>query len=62
MFETAREMERDWPNYQVWYVKRAVGPTTWHARRWDDPVDAPRTLDATSAAELVEQLVAEAQK
>jgi hypothetical protein len=35
---TAR-LESDWPDYQMWYVPKAVGGTTWCARRWDETGD-----------------------
>jgi hypothetical protein len=47
---TAR-LESDWPDYQVWYVPKAVGGTTWCARRWDETGDvihagSPEELEA----------------
>ncbi len=50
-------MGRDWPNWQIWFVPRAVGPTSWHACRWDDP--ERRVLTAYSPAKLAELLEAE---
>ena len=43
-------LERDWPDWQVWYVPRAVGGMTWCARRWDGTgqvlnADSPDELD-----------------
>jgi len=46
-------LERDWPDYQVWYVPKAVGGTTWCARRWDGSGD---TLNADSPEHLAEYL------
>ena len=54
------QLERDWPDYQVWYVPRAAGlpVVTWHARRWDETGEAihagsPEELaDAIELAEL----------
>jgi hypothetical protein len=45
---TAR-LERDWPDYQVWYVPKAIGGMTWCARRWDETGDV---INATSPDEL----------
>ena len=42
-------LERDWPNWQIWAVPRAVGGTIWCARRWDD---GKHVLNAASADEL----------
>jgi hypothetical protein len=47
---TAR-LESDWPDYQMWYVPKAVGGTTWCARRWDETGDvihagSPEELEA----------------
>jgi hypothetical protein len=44
------ELERDWPDWQFWYVPRAVGGTIWCARRWDDErqvinTDSPDALE-----------------
>jgi hypothetical protein len=50
-------LERDWPDWQVWYVPRAVGGMTWCARRWDDE---KHVLDAASPDELEQQLEEEA--
>jgi hypothetical protein len=48
-------LELDWPQWQIWVVPRVVGGTVWCARRWDGTGDV---LNAGSAAELTEQLVA----
>ena len=54
--ETVTRLEADWPDYQIWYVPRAVGGgPTWHARRWD--ANTMEVIHADSAAEL-EQLLA----
>jgi hypothetical protein len=45
---TAR-LERDWPDYQLWYVPKAVGGITWCARRLDETGDV---INATSPDEL----------
>ncbi len=50
------ELEREWPDWQFWYVPRAVGGTIWCARRWDG---TGRVLNAGSPAELAEYLAAE---
>ena len=46
-------LEADWPRWQIWTVRRAVGGTIWCARRWDDE---RRVLNADSPEELVELL------
>jgi hypothetical protein len=55
--ETVAALERDWPNWQVWVVRRVVGGPVWCARRWDGtgPV-----LNAHTADELTEYLEDEA--
>ena len=42
-------LEARWPRWQVWVVRRVVGPPTWCARTWDD---YSRVLNASSADEL----------
>ena len=51
--ETVAALERDWPDWQVWVVHRAVGGPLWCARRWDGKKGA---LNAQTADELVEYL------
>ncbi len=46
-------LESDWPRWQIWTVRRAVGGTTWCARRWDDE---RQVLNADCPEELVELL------
>jgi hypothetical protein len=43
------ELERDWPDWQIWYVPKAIGGMTWCARRWDDE---EHVLNAGSPDEL----------
>jgi hypothetical protein len=50
-------LEVDWPRWQIWTVRRAVGGTIWCARRWDDE---RQVLNADSPEELVELLEEEA--
>jgi len=50
-------LERDWPNWQIWVVHKAVGGTIWCARRW---ADESNVLNADSADELTELLEKEA--
>ncbi len=50
-------LERDWPDWQVWYVPKAIGGMTWCARRWDG---SGRVVNADSPNGLVELLEAEA--
>jgi hypothetical protein len=52
-------LEADWPRWQIWIVRRAVGGTIWCARRWDDE---RRVLNADSPEELVELLEEEARR
>jgi hypothetical protein len=51
------ELERDWPNWQIWVVHRVYDGPVWCARRWDDE---RRVLNASSPEELVEDLETEA--
>jgi len=50
---TVAKLEADWPDWQVWVVFRAIGGTTWCARRWDNE---RQVLNADSPDELVEFL------
>lgn len=54
--ETVDELERDWPNFQIWVVDRVVGGLLWCARRWDG---TGQTLNAESAPELAELIEAD---
>jgi hypothetical protein len=51
------QLERDWPNWQVWIVHNVIGGPTWCARRRDDH---NRVLNADSAEHLAEYLEDEA--
>jgi hypothetical protein len=51
--ETVAALEKDWPDWQVWVIHKAVGGIIWCARRWDDERNV---LNAASADELVEML------
>jgi hypothetical protein len=42
-------LEADWPAWHVWAVPKAVGGTTWCARRWDETGDV---INADSPDEL----------
>lgn len=57
--EIVTRLEADWPRWQVWIVRRAVGGTIWCARRWDDD---KQVLNADSPEELVELLEEEARR
>jgi hypothetical protein len=46
-------LSADWPNWEVWIVRKVIGGPTWCARRHDDH---KRVLNAGSAAELAEYL------
>jgi hypothetical protein len=50
-----QRLEHDWPDWQVWYVPRAVSQPRilWCARRWDG---IGETINADSADELAECL------
>jgi hypothetical protein len=55
------ELERDWPNYQIWTVPRTHGYTVWCARRWDwKPGDV--VLNEDSAEHLAEALAEAAER
>lgn len=47
------QLQSDWPRWEFWIVHKAVGGTTWCARRRDDP---RKVLNAGSAAELARYL------
>ena len=49
-------LEADWPRWQIWTVRRAVGGTIWCARRWDDE----RQLLNTDSPEKLVNLLGEA--
>jgi hypothetical protein len=51
--EIVAALEHDWPNWQIWIIRKAVGGITWCARRWDDESNV---LNADSADELTELL------
>jgi hypothetical protein len=46
-------LESDWPDWQVWYVPKAVGGMIWCAWRWDG---SGETINASSPGELVDKL------
>jgi hypothetical protein len=46
-------LQADWPNWEVWIVRKVIGGTTWCARRRDDH---KKVLNAGSADELAEHL------
>jgi hypothetical protein len=50
-------LEHDWPNWQIWVIRKAVGGITWCARRRDDESNV---LNADSADDLTELLEEEA--
>jgi hypothetical protein len=51
--EIVAALEKDWPDWQVWVIHKAVGGIIWCARRWDDERNV---LNAASADGLVEML------
>jgi hypothetical protein len=59
--EKIAELERDWPNYQVWTVNRVVGGTLWCAKRWDWQPGQP-VLNEDSVEHLAEALAEEAER
>jgi hypothetical protein len=61
--QTVAQLERDWPNWQIWTVSRAVSQPRilWCARRWDWEPGQP-VLNAGSAGELTGYLEAEAER
>ena len=50
-------LERDWPHWPIWVVRRVYDGPVWCARRWDDERRVP---NADSPEELVECLEAQA--
>jgi hypothetical protein len=60
--EAVKALERDWPRWQVWTVRHAVGRrVTWCARRWDwQPGDT--VLNADTPEHLAEYLQEQAVK
>ena len=57
--EIVAELEAEWPLWQIWVVRRAVGGTIWCARRWDDE---RHVLNAASPDELADMLEDEASR
>ena len=49
------ELERDWPDYQIWVVDRTTGDEVWCAKRRDWEPGQP-VLNAHSAGHLAEYL------
>ena len=50
------QLQSDWPNWQIWIVRKLIGGTTWCARRRNDDHKA---LNADSPEHLAEYLEAE---
>ena len=50
------QLQADWPNWEVWIVRKVIGGPTWCARRRDDH---KKVLNADSAEHLAEYLEAE---
>ena len=59
--EKIAELERDWPNYQIWVVNRVVGGPLWCAKRWDWQPGGT-ILNEDSAEHLAEALAEEAER
>jgi hypothetical protein len=57
-----KQLERDWPNRQIWTVSRAVSQPRilWCAKRWDWQPGQP-VLNADSADELTGYLAEQAE-
>jgi hypothetical protein len=51
--EIVSDLERQWPDWQIWYVRRLYQGPVWCARRWDD---TGSTINADSPEELGEEL------
>jgi len=49
-------LQADWPNWEVWIVRKVIGGPTWCARRRDDH---KKVLNAGSPEHLAEYLEAE---
>jgi hypothetical protein len=60
--EIVAALEHDWPNYQIWVIHKAIGGTTWCARRWDAGDNGMAAINADSPEELVELLEDEASR
>jgi hypothetical protein len=52
-------LDAEWPNWQIWYVPKAIGGMIWCARRWDDE---KHVLNTDSPDGLAELLAAEAER
>ena len=46
-------LQADWPNWEVWIVRKVIGVPTWCARRRDDH---KKVLNADSPEHLAEYL------
>ena len=58
--DAVAHLERDWPNWQIWYVRRLYGGPVWCARRHEDRDAVPaRVLNADSPEHLAEALADE---
>ena len=55
--QAVAQLERDWPDWQIWTVHRAVGLPrfTWCARRWDDTGQVLNTDSAEDLAAAIGQ-------
>ena len=59
--EKIAELERDWPNYQVWVVNRTHGGPVWCAKRWDWQPGQP-VLNEDSAEHFADALAEQAER
>jgi hypothetical protein len=55
--EIVVDLEATHPDWQIWVIYKAIGGTTWCARRWDDE---KHVLNADNADELADMLEEEA--
>ena len=60
--EIVAGLEADWPRWQIWVIYKAIGGTTWCARRWDAGDDGQATINADSPEELEGMLEDEAER
>jgi hypothetical protein len=51
------ELEREWPKWQIWVVRRYIGGPVWCARRWDG---VGKTINEYSPEQLSDALEAAA--
>jgi hypothetical protein len=53
--EIVAELERDWPDWQIWVIYPALGGAIWCARRWDDESVVLNTANPETLVDLLEE-------